>query len=144
MRASGARGFAHPRRSRRPRLADDRMLPLINIVFLLLIFFMVVGRLSSADPFAIEPTVSISDERAEIEPLVILVAADGRFALGGDLLTQEALLDRVASQLIEDPETEVRLKVDARSDAANVVELLERLRQVGVDRVRFITTKVAR
>ena len=45
----------------RPRNEDERILPLINVVFLLLIFFMLAGRLSASDPFQVEPPRSSAD-----------------------------------------------------------------------------------
>jgi len=45
---------------RRPDPTEERVLPLINVVFLLLIFFMLAGSLSVTEPFDIEPPASQS------------------------------------------------------------------------------------
>ena len=45
---SGGKMFRSQPRSGRSE--DDRILPLINVVFLLLIFFMLAGKLSASDP----------------------------------------------------------------------------------------------
>ena len=44
----------------RRNAGEERMLPLINVVFLLLIFLILSGRLSSVDPFQTEPPRSAS------------------------------------------------------------------------------------
>ncbi|MCG8693196.1 MAG: biopolymer transporter ExbD, partial [Minwuiales bacterium] len=53
------------------RSDDDRILPLINVVFLLLIFFMLAGRLSAGDPFRVDPPASVSADPAEQRDLVV-------------------------------------------------------------------------
>src|SRR3546814_6397158 len=52
------------RRSRRFD-SEEAILTLINVVFLLLIFFMLAGRMTEPSPFAIAPPVSAEAGRAE-------------------------------------------------------------------------------
>ena len=66
------------RSPRPPRNDEERILPLINIVFLLLIFFMVAGRLAASDPFPIVPPHSSSEGMVDTRDLAVFVAADGR------------------------------------------------------------------
>ena len=40
---------------KRPRSTEDNILPLINVVFLLLIFFMLAGVLTQSPPFSLTP-----------------------------------------------------------------------------------------
>ena len=65
-------------RDARPPPSDARILPLINIVFLLLIFFMLAGRFAFHDPFRITPPRSGSERAAAGRDLLVPVAADGR------------------------------------------------------------------
>lgn len=60
---------------------DDNLIPLINIVFLMLIFFMVAGHISESDPIKVQAPSSISDKQDKLEPMVIVVAADGRWRM---------------------------------------------------------------
>ncbi|MEM7529875.1 MAG: biopolymer transporter ExbD [Pseudomonadota bacterium] len=115
---------------------DDRVLPLINIVFLLLIFFMVVGRLSAADPFEIVPPTSTSTGEPPNEPLLIAIGPEGQLALNGELIEEAAMLERIGAA--EEGE-EIRIKSDGRVSAVTVVTLMERLRLAGVSSVRLMT-----
>ncbi|MEO0993622.1 MAG: biopolymer transporter ExbD [Pseudomonadota bacterium] len=129
-------------RRHRKRIHDeDRILPLINIVFLLLIFFMAVGRLSATDPFRIDPPESQSTGAPATGPLLIAVGAEGQLALNGDVLDEATLLARVASG--DGPVPEVRIKSDGGAEAVRVVALIERLRQTGVETVRLMTVPVS-
>ncbi len=129
-----------PFQRRRSRLdTDDGVLPLINVVFLLLIFFMLAGRLSSADPFEIAPPDSVSEGEPSETPSLILVAADGRMALDGEELPLERLVERLAPATEGGEARELRVKADGRVEASVVVDLLGRLDQAGIGKVMLLT-----
>src|SRR3546814_21197217 len=87
---------------------EGSILPLINVVFLLLIFFMLVGRLTQAAPFTVTPPVSQQAEAAEPQPAeappeaAIQIAADGRLAPNGRLL--EPLAPKTEPAAHHDPQ----------------------------------------
>ena len=127
-----------PRRPRRARGSDDdRILPLVNIVFLLLIFFMVAGQLTRAAPFEIAPPRSASGGAAPEGPATVLVGADGRLALDGAVMARPALLAALPGRL--GAEGRLRLKVDGRADAAGIVDLLAALEAAGARDIRLVT-----
>jgi len=127
-----------PRPSRRPRASDDdRILPLVNIVFLLLIFFMVAGQLTRSDPFEIAPPRSASTGAAPEGPSVVLVAADGRLALDGEVMARAALLAAIAERL--GPDGRLRLRVDGRAGAVGIVDLVAGLKAAGARDIRLMT-----
>lgn len=126
-------------RLRRKPNDDDRILPLINVVFLLLIFFMVVGRLSGSDPFEIAPPVSASDGDATGREMTILVAADGRLALDDAVMDEAALQAEVAARIAAGGAGPVRLKADGDAEAVAVVGVMEMLRAAGVERLKLLT-----
>ena len=64
--------------ARRPNRSEENILPLTNIVFLLLIFFMLAGRLSAADPFRIDLPVSASQAEASERTIVVARAVISR------------------------------------------------------------------
>src|SRR5690606_15298132 len=115
----GCGGAAHPGRGResrpdprppevdgmrfqppRPRSDEERILPLINIVFLLLIFFMVAGKFAATDPLEIDPPQSALESEAGPRELLVLLDAEGRLALDGEVMVESelksALLERLA------------------------------------------------
>ena len=127
--------FARPR----PRNDDERILPLINVVFLLLIFFMLAGRFSAADPFQIDPPRSASDGVATERDILVLVGADGRLALDGEIIEEAALGAAVADRLSPDKKVQLWLKADGGAETTRVVEVMELLRAAGAQRLRLLT-----
>lgn len=120
----------------RPKTGEDGVLPLINIVFLLLIFFMLAGRLTSVDPFRTEPPRSASAGQTQEHAMVVFVGADGRLALNGAILDETAL--RSAVERHEASRT-VRLKADGRAGAVRVVAVMDLLRAAGIEKLDLLT-----
>lgn len=136
-----------PRRLTRTRPAEDadaRILPLINIVFLLLIFFMVAGRLSTSDPFDVTSPVTGNAGEARMEGVEILLGAAGELALDGLELDRSALMEGLESRLRDNPEIRFRLRADQRGEARTLVALMQELRAIGAHEVTLITLPEAR
>lgn len=125
------------RKQRRKADDDDRVMPLINIVFLLLIFFMVVGRLSATDPFRIVPPTSATEENTAEKVPLLLIGAKGQLALDGRIVTEKALVLAVQQT---SPKM-LRVKTDGRADAVRVVALVDLLRDNGVESIRLLTVR---
>jgi biopolymer transport protein ExbD len=131
------------KRRARPVDSEERILPLINVVFLLLIFFMLAGRLSEPAPFAVAPPKS-SEAAAALRPpegspgeATILLAADGRLALDGMPVDAAVLRERLSARLADHPRLPVSLKADGAVEAARVVAVMEGLRAVGVHELQL-------
>lgn len=70
--------FATP--PRRPRA--EPTVPMINVVFLLLIFFLISAQIAPPDPFDVTLPQAAAEDAPEAGP-VLLLSADGRVALAG-------------------------------------------------------------
>lgn len=131
------------RRRRRPDNEDERILPLTNVIFLLLIFFMLVGHLANPDVLAIQPPHSVSSNPAERTGLLVQVNAEGLIALEGEPVSPRKLKARVEHYLAEHPSGKgIRLKADGLVDAARVVAVMRVLREAGVEQLRLLTIPV--
>lgn len=117
--------FARPRK-RQPREAT---VPMINVVFLLLIFFLMTATIAPQDPLDVSPPMATSDPAEPAKALV--VAADGTVALGE--MRGQAAIDGVVSN------GPVTLRVDAGLPGANLAELLARLAALGVGQAQIVT-----
>ncbi|MDO5643207.1 MAG: biopolymer transporter ExbD [Paracoccus sp. (in: a-proteobacteria)] len=65
---------------RRPRA--ESIIPMINVVFLLLVFFLLTAQIAPPVPFEVEPPESAADEPA-LEQGVLYVSATGELAYDG-------------------------------------------------------------
>ena len=129
----------HFRRQQRAADEDARVLPLINIVFLLLIFFMITGHMSAQAPFELEPLKSATGSHPHPEELTVFISDDGHLAVDRDALTLtelEALVRERQSEI--DAALRVRLQADGRTEAVRVVAVMEALRAAGTERLELL------
>ena len=126
---------------RRIHIAEDGpvqepMLPLINIVFLLLIFFMIAGSLQKLGPFEVDPSTSQTAEARPEDTIVLWFSNTGE--IGIDDLTGG--LDRLSSMLPADYiGRPVEIRADREVEGARVVSLLARLQELGIEKVQLMT-----
>lgn len=127
--------------SSRPRNIDSEagVLPLINIVFLLLIFFMLAGQLSASDPLAVEPPESLSESLPEDQTLTLFISEDGRMAIEDTEVTLEQLEEEISVRLSRKVAADLEVKADNSLDSARLVQVMSRLRQAGVEQVTLLT-----
>lgn len=144
MRGLAGRTTRRLTRTRPPEDADSSILPLINVVFLLLIFFMVSGRLSSSDPFEVAPPESESAGEAQLDGSEILLGPTGDLALDGQEIDRATLLERLEDRLRETPNLPLRLRADQEGAARGLVSLMQDLRSLGAQEVTLITLPEAR
>lgn len=124
---------------RRPDQTEERILPLINVVFLLLIFFMIAGSLSVTDAFEIDAPVSRTTAEHEPESLMILLGQDGQLALDNKLINEVMLLEQLSIALKDKPARAITLKADQRLPANQLVRFTQALHAVGVKKLRLLT-----
>jgi biopolymer transport protein ExbD len=121
-----ARGHEGPIRRR-----GEAIIPLINVIFLLLVFVMLTMSIGPRAAFDIELPEAVSG-LAEGEPdLVLRVAPDGRLALGSEAAALDAVLERIG----EEERAFVLIEADRRLPALEALSLVQRLRAVGAGRV---------
>ena len=124
-------------RSRRPRHRglDDALLPLVNVVFLLMVFFLAAGRFSQR-PAADAPQ-SASTEARTSSARVLELRGSAQLAFEGLLFADAELPGRALSWQ--------GLAVDVRAGgevpAERVLRVLAVLRAAGVQDVRLLTLR---
>ncbi|MDZ5698224.1 biopolymer transporter ExbD [Chelativorans sp. M5D2P16] len=125
-------------RPRAPRRFSENTIPLINVVFLMLIFFLIAGTL--APP--LDPEVSLiatNDAEGADPPAALSVTADGRFRAAGEDVTIETWL---AGREAEGGEAApVTLAVDRELPADRLIDILTRLRTGGAGPIEIVTER---
>lgn len=124
---------------RAARTSEENVLPLINIVFLLLIFFMITGALSATLPFDVEPPTVTRAEADEPPGEGVAIAADGRIAFAGEHIDIDELVERAAHWREETgPDAALPVQADATAASEHLLVVVDRLREAGVRQIRLI------
>ncbi len=114
---------------------EPGLVPLTDIVFLLLLFFMLAGQVRPADVAAVLPPGSASEARPEGDRVELLVEADGTLWLGSDRVDLAALAPALAARARK----AVLVKADADLPVATLRAVLAELRGAGVREAALAT-----
>lgn len=126
-------GHLTPPPQRRPEV--EPALPLVNVVFLLLIFFLVAGQLAPSAP--VEPPASEQAREDEDPELVVLVLDhQGNLSVDGKILSIASI---ATGQDLLDPEQPVRLLTDKATPLEKIRPVLSALQKTGITEVRLVT-----
>lgn len=113
--------------------------PLIDVVFILLVFFMLAGAIEPSEPFPLAPAASSSEIRGDIQDFVVLIDADGRLALDERELTRDELTDAVRAALTTRPGALIQIKPDGEAEAVAVIKVMEDIRDAGASYIVLLT-----
>lgn len=125
-------------RRKKARL-DLNLLPMINVVFLLLIFFMVAGRVEKIDIFEVEPPISSTSRERTSYNSVVYLHQDGRIAVNDDVVEKDNLPTIIATLYIDNPTQEITVKSDAEVPAENLLYVMNVIESSGGQNVSLIT-----
>jgi len=104
---------------------DSNLIPLINVVFLMLIFFMVAGQIAAQAPIDINEPQSTSPAHMNPEFIEIYVDSQGQVYSGNSVIN----LTIFGTSL---KESNVRLGVDQSMPAEQLIPLLTELKGYGI------------
>lgn len=123
----------------KPRRELINITPLIDVVFILLVFFMLAGSIEPEDAFAVRPTASSSDMRGDVQDLAILVGRNGDVAINDRPIARDSLEGEVREILTSRPEVLIQLKPDSSAEAKDVIGIMEDIRSGGASYIVLLT-----
>jgi len=123
-------------------LAEINVIPLVDVMLVLLIIFMVAAPMLQRGVEVKLPVASRTQEIAS-ERLFIDVPmsyrTDHRVFLGKDAVRVEALAERMRQALITRTDKQAFLRTDGRLSVQDQIDVLERLKEGGVENVGIVT-----
>ncbi len=105
--------------------------PLVDMVFLLLIFFVVTTSFVKETGIDVQRSTAATAERKERGNIMLGISADGQIYMEGkriDVRSVRALIERA---LAEDPESGVVIVADKDSNTGTVVKAMDQCRLAG-------------
>lgn len=119
---------------------NETIIALIDVVFFLLVFFMLIGRMDATAPFDVAPPVAATGADMPAGGMTLSVSALGALALDGTEIAGPDLDAAIAQRLQGAPD--VRLRVNAHRDAElrHVLPLIAKAEAAGVRDVVLVVT----
>ena len=117
---------------------DDRVLPLVNVVFLLLIFFMIAGQMVQPEKFNVAPPLSEAEGIDRIRTSTVEISVSGEIAFEGTRVSDDELRRLIANKAQEKATPPLRVKADGAAEAVRVIEVMALLRDAGIKCVELV------
>ncbi|MGQ9483623.1 MAG: ExbD/TolR family protein [Desulfosoma sp.] len=129
-------------RRKRPRYGVQTPLTsLIDIVFLLLIYFLLTTNFLTEEGIRVQLPQAVSTVQQEDQELIVTLSPEGDVYLGAKALSLEDLLVIVHQRLEADPQTAVVLKADRSLVLDRVVQVMDTIKAAGAARLRLATER---
>jgi biopolymer transport protein ExbD len=125
---------------------EVNLTPLIDVVFLLLIFFMVSTTFEHQSRIQIElPEATASPVEIEEDSIEIIIDAQGRYFIGEEQVVNTELktLKSAISKAVGDRDTvPVTIRADANTPHQAVITALDATSQLGLTQISLATSKI--
>jgi biopolymer transport protein ExbD len=115
------------------------LIPLINVIFLLLIYFMVVGAVERFDILDVNPPLAESSEELDQGTLVIILGRNDEVVVNDDWVAFNEIEPKVKEFLAHNKDRIITVKADAKLEAQKLVRLIELIRKTGAKHITIAT-----
>jgi biopolymer transport protein ExbD len=131
-------------RSKRVAQTDDsdvNVTPLLDIVFIMLIFFIVTATFIKEPGVEVTRPEAVTAEEQRLVSILIAIDADNSIWINRDEVPLEGVRSRLERLRRENPRGSAVIQADGSADTEYLVRVLEQIRAAGVDEVVAVSTK---
>lgn len=125
------------------RTPPETIIALIDVVFFLLVFFMLIGRMDATSPFEVLPATATTGSDMPAGGTTLSVGTDGTLALDGIALDRDATLSRLRDALADTPDLLVRINAHRDTVMADLLPLVAEIDALGARDVMLVVTPEA-
>jgi len=118
------------------------MSPLIDMVFILLIFFLVTASFvkEAGGPDIVKP-IAATAENKDRTNMIVSVTEDGVIYIGGKAIDIRSVRSQMEKFYHENPTGQVVITADANSKFGVPIEVLDKIREAGISNVTVAASK---
>ncbi|WP_114417143.1 ExbD/TolR family protein [Marinospirillum perlucidum] len=113
--------------------SEVNLTPMIDVVFILLIFFIVTTSFVRESGIQVDPPQAATAESQSQTSILVAISPQGEVWVDGNPQSLASLGPRVARLLSERPQASVVIQADKEARSGRLVEVMDRLRQAGVN-----------
>jgi biopolymer transport protein ExbD len=128
-------------RTRRSKGVDINMAPLIDMIFILLIFFLVTTSFVKEAGVDVQRPTADSAETREKTNMLIGVTSEGLIYIEGQVLDIRSVRGRMERFLAEMPDGSVVIVADQDSRTGTAIKVLDQCRLAGVKNISIAAKK---
>lgn len=113
--------------------------PLVDVVFLLLLFFALTLHFSPEEAISVDlPTSSSAEKQPETE-IILTVSPEGALRLNGEEIPSEFLETELISLRMADDKRAVQVRADQQLEVGRLVAIIDAIRNAGFQHFDLMT-----
>ncbi len=124
---------------RRKPLRRINMVAMIDIVLMILIFFLMAGSFQQFEVIDVTPPVAAGGKALSGGPIVVLLGRYDEIVINDDPMSLDQVQATLGKLLKSNPERVVTIKADARMDAQRMIALMDEVKLAGAVNVSLVT-----
>ena len=126
----------------RPKRAaqSETIIALLDVVFILLVFIMLLARMDATAPFAGRPPMAQTGRVMPAGGITLAIAADGALALDGDEINKQDLAAALSVQLAQQPDLRLRINAHRAAELRHVLPYVTQAEELGIRDVVLVVT----
>ena len=119
---------------------SETIITLIDVVFFLLVFFMLIGRMDATAPFEVTPPTAFTGADMPAGGATVSVAANGALALDGTLIDGAEIDAALTRQIAQNPQLLIRINASRDAELRHVLPLVQRFERLGAQDVALVVS----
>ena len=120
---------------------DINVTPFVDVLLVLLVIFMVTTPIMVQQSLKINLPNSKTVDSVDPSTLSVTISSQGQYFINGKLSTIEEISDVAKSMFNQNSATQLVLAADLESQHKYVVEVMDKVRQVGITKFAFQVLK---
>jgi len=120
-------------------LESLNMAPLIDVIFQLLIFFMLTSSFSFQSGINVKLPRAITSDVVQTESLSITITSENVMYLNSKLLTVKELRQELTKPQYKD--YSILIKADRRASLGRIVDVWDLCREIGIEKINIATNQ---
>jgi len=124
----------------RNKVKEPGLIPMINVVLLLLVFFMVAGSIEKFDALPVNVPVAKNGKRLSEGQVIIILGSQKEIVVNDDFVQPEHFMKTIKDQLDESPGKVISLKADEHLPASFMISIMNQIKEAGGTNISLITT----
>lgn len=119
---------------------SETIVALIDVVFFLMVFFMLIGRMDATAPFEVRPPMAQSGRDMPAGGITLAIAADGALALDGDDISPKDLNAELTEALARQADLRLRINAHRAAQLRHVLPYVAQAEALGLRDVVLVVT----
>lgn len=124
---------------RRKPIRRVSMVAMVDVVLMILIFFLMAGSFQAFDVIDVTPPVASSGKALSQGPIVVLLGRYDEIVINDDPQSLNEVQATLRKLLKDNPKRIVTIKADARMNAERMIALMDEIKQAGAINVSLVT-----